>query len=190
MRTGSWATERPGTSDVDSEPAPEISVLADAETEFDASFVEQYPTLYQAAHRIAYRMLADREDAEDIAQEACIRAHQRWQVLTDGNYAAAWVAHVSTNLSLDRWRRRRCARRYLASSQLPPGVVNAERVDLNRALGTLPRRQREVVLLRYVADLPENEVARQLSCSPGTVKTHASRGLAALRAALGDNTDE
>jgi len=68
--------------------------------------------------------------------------------------------------------------------------VNTERVDLNRALATLPRRQREVVLLRYVVDLPENEVARQLSCSPGTVKTHASRGLAALRAALGDNSDE
>ena len=67
--------------------------------------------------------------------------------------------------------------------------MNAERVDLNRALGTLPPRQREVVLLRYVADLPELEVARQLECSPGTVKTHASRGLAALRAALGDKPD-
>jgi RNA polymerase sigma-70 factor (sigma-E family) len=189
VRKSTFAAERPDASGVLSESALGLSTLADAESEFDASFVEQYPTLYRAAHKIAYRLLADREDAEDIAQEACFRAHQRWDVLTDGNYAAAWVAHVSTNLSLDRWRRRRCARRYLASSQLPPGVVNAERVDLNRALGSLPRRQREVVLLRYVADLPENEVARKLSCSPGTVKTHASRGLAALRAALGDNSD-
>ena len=191
MRNSTFAAEQAGTSGVSSEPELDFSALAEAETEFDASFVEQYPTLYRAARKVAYRLLADREDAEDIAQEACFRAHQRWQVLTDGDdYAAAWVNHVSTNLSLDRWRRRRCARRYLASSQLPPGVVNAERFDLNRALGTLPRRQREVVLLRYVADLPENEVARQLRCSPGTVKTHASRGLAALRAALGDNSDE
>jgi len=186
----SFAADQTDASDVLSESELEFSARAEAETEFDASFVEQYPTLYRAAHKVAYRLLADREDAEDIAQEACFRAHQRWQVLTDGDYAAAWVSHVSTNLSLDRWRRRRCARRYLASSQLPPGIANAERVDLNRALGTLPRRQREVVLLRYVADLPENEVARQLSCSPGTVKTHASRGLAALRAALGDNSDD
>jgi RNA polymerase sigma-70 factor (ECF subfamily) len=152
-------------------------------------FVAAYPELHQAAYRIAFRFLGDREDAEDIAQEACIRACQRWPELSEGDYAPAWVNHVSTNLSLDRWRRRRCARRYLASAQLPPGIVNAERVDLNRALGTLPPRQREVVLLRYVADLPELEVARQLECSPGTVKTHASRGLAALRAALGDKPD-
>jgi RNA polymerase sigma-70 factor (sigma-E family) len=187
VRTGTGPVEWLGASN---EAAPDISVVADSQTTFDASFVEQYPTLYRAAHRIAYRMLADREDAEDIAQEACIRAHQRWHALSEGGYSGAWVAHVSTNLSLDRWRRRRCARRYLAAWQLPPGIVNAERVDLDRALGTLPRRQREVVLLRYVADLPENEVARQLSCSPGTVKTHASRGLAALRAALRDNPDE
>jgi DNA-directed RNA polymerase specialized sigma24 family protein len=160
-----------------------IEFLADdGATEFGAA----YPRLYQTAFRIAYRLLANREDAEDIAQETCIRACQRWATLSEGDYTAAWASQVSTNLSLDRWRRRRCALRYLASTLLPPGVVNAERVDLSRALGRLPRRQREVVLLRYVADLPELEVARQLRCSPGTVKTHASRGLAALRAALAD----
>lgn len=152
-------------------------------------FVDAYPDLYQAAYRIAFRLLGDREDAEDIAQEACIRACQRWRRLTDGDYAAPWVAHVATNLSLDRWRRRKSAQRYLSTHPRPAHAVNSDRVDLHRALDTLPRRQREVVLLRYVADLPEQEVARQLRCSTGTVKTHASRGLAALRAALGDTRE-
>jgi DNA-directed RNA polymerase specialized sigma24 family protein len=53
----------------------------------------------------------------------------------------------------------------------------------------LSRRQREVVALRYLADLPETDVARALGCSVGTVKQHASRGLAALRAALGPRSD-
>jgi RNA polymerase sigma factor (sigma-70 family) len=68
-------------------------------------------------------------------------------------------------------------------------------VDLVRALRALPRRQREVVALRYLADRPEAEVADLLGCSAGAVKQHAHRGLAALRARLapgagGDDDDE
>jgi RNA polymerase sigma-70 factor (sigma-E family) len=166
-------------------PAALLGTVAVAKEEF----VDAYPTLYRNAYRIAFRLLGDREDAEDIAQEACIRACQRWRRLADGGYAEAWTSHVTTNLSLDRWRRRRSALRYLQSSPRPTDPVAADRVDLHRALETLPKRQREVVLLRYVADLPEQEVARQLRCSAGTVKTHASRGLAALRAALGGSRE-
>ena len=60
---------------------------------------------------------------------------------------------------------------------------SAQRVDLQRALALSPK-QREVVVLRYLVDLPEAEVAQTLGCSVGTVKTHASRGLAALRKSL------
>jgi RNA polymerase sigma factor (sigma-70 family) len=52
-------------------------------------------------------------------------------------------------------------------------------MDLRSALQALPKRQREVVVLRYIADLSENQTAVQLGCSVGTVKTHAFRGLAA-----------
>jgi RNA polymerase sigma factor (sigma-70 family) len=57
----------------------------------------------------------------------------------------------------------------------------AERMDLTRALRRLPRRQRQVVVLRYLADWSEIDVAGELGCSTGAVKSHASRGLAALR---------
>ena len=64
-----------------------------------------------------------------------------------------------------------------------PGV-DAQRVDLQRALLALSPKQRDVVVLRYLVDLPEADVAKAMRCSVGTVKTHASRGLAALRRSL------
>jgi RNA polymerase sigma factor (sigma-70 family) len=57
---------------------------------------------------------------------------------------------------------------------------------VRQALGRLPRQQRAVLVLRYCEDLPETEVAAMLGCSAGTVKTHAHRGLRALRESLGD----
>jgi RNA polymerase sigma factor (sigma-70 family) len=60
---------------------------------------------------------------------------------------------------------------------------------VRRALATLPRQQRAVLVLRYFEDLTEADVARLLGCSPGTVKTHAHRGLLALRGALGSDFD-
>ena len=67
-------------------------------------FIDAYSGLFRDAYRVAFRLLGDREEAEDIAQEACIRACQRWRRLSEGGYAAPWVVRVSTNLSLDRWR--------------------------------------------------------------------------------------
>ena len=61
---------------------------------------------------------------------------------------------------------------------------DGQRVDLHRALDTLSRRQREVIVLRFLADLPEADVAKALGCSVGSVKQHASRGLAALRTTM------
>ena len=83
---------------------------------------------------------------------------------------------VSGNLAIDRWRRSRRARAHEAAfvaATLDPGP---DRVDLYRALDALPRRQREVVVLRYLADLPEAEVAEVIGCSLGTVKSNAVSG--------------
>ncbi len=147
-------------------------------------FVAAYPDLRGRAYRVAFRLLGDRHEAEDIAQEACIRACMRWRRLADGDYAGPWVAHVSANLARDRWRHTQRARTRGPQTTNAAAVCIAERVDLHRALDALPARQREVVLLRYIADLSEQEVARRVKCAPGTVKTHAARGLAALRSAL------
>jgi RNA polymerase sigma-70 factor (sigma-E family) len=162
---------------------PEADAKA-AETSFD----DEYPALYRSAYRVAFRLLGRREEAADLAQEACARAYARWNRIGGFDSPEAWVAKVAGNLAIDARRRENTAQRHRDSYVAPRPEDRAredERVDLHRALLTLPRRQREVVLLRFVADQPEAAVAAALGCSLGTVKSHASRGLAALRDALG-----
>jgi RNA polymerase sigma factor (sigma-70 family) len=95
------------------------------------------------------------------------------------------VARVATNLALGRWRKARSGRRAEPVVVVDAGDA-ALRVDLVEHLRRLPRRQREVVVLRYLADRSEQETADALGCSLGTVKQHAHRGLAALRTSLTD----
>ena len=146
------------------------------------SFDDRFDDLAATAHRVAYRIVGSREDARDIAQEALTRAFVRWNKVEPS--ADAWVARVATNLALDhaRYRARRQGRPVKDGPPVTP--ADPERLDLVAALRALPRRQRDVVILRYVADLPEAEVARALGLAPGTVKSHASRGLAALRTTI------
>ena len=148
-------------------------------------FDDCFPALGALAYRVGYRLLGDRGDAEEIAQETLARAYVRWRRVR--HYAEAWVVRVATNLALDRLRRRRfIAATPPARALDQPAIATsdihiAERLDLARELDRLPRRQRQVVALRYLADLPEADVARTLGCSVGTVKRHAHRGLTALR---------
>jgi RNA polymerase sigma-70 factor (sigma-E family) len=154
----------------------------------EPSFDDEYPALYRSAYRVAFRLLGRREEAADLAQEACARAYARWNRVGTFVSPEAWVAKVAGNLAIDARRRQSTEQRhvnaYVAESPEDRARYD-ERLDLHRALRALPRRQREVVLLRFVADQPEAAVASALGCSLGTVKSHASRGLAALRDALG-----
>jgi RNA polymerase sigma factor (sigma-70 family) len=160
-----------------------------------ASFDDQFAELFGLAYRVAYRIVGSREDASEIAQETMARAERRWPRLADRPHG--WVARVASNQAIGYWRRARRRQTTLLADPgngdrhtTPPAIDQAterwERVDLVRALQALPRRQREVVILRYLADRAEAEVAAVLGCSAGSVKTHATRGLAALRATLGD----
>lgn len=148
------------------------------------SFDEAFGELYRAAYKVAFRLLGDRTEAEDVAQEALARTYVRWRTVEP--YAAPWACRVATNVAIDRTRRTK----RLSGGDVPERATQdayaEDRLDLQRALRTLPKRQREVVALRYLADQPEDAVATALGLSAGTVKTHASRGLAALRARLGD----
>ena len=146
------------------------------------SYDERFDALAALSYRVAYRMVGSREDARDLAQEAMARAYVRWPKVRDK--AGGWVATVTTNLALDHLRRRSRRAPDLVDATRDDAATVAERSDLVAALRRLPRRQRDVVVLRYLADLPEAEVASTLGCSVGTVKQHAHRGLAALRASL------
>jgi RNA polymerase sigma-70 factor (sigma-E family) len=148
---------------------------------FDLAFA----SLYGLAYRVAFRILGDRGDAEDVAQETLARAAVRWSRLQDR--PEGWVTRVASNLAIDRYRRRK---RPVTPLTGPVGIVDpylGERGDLVHALRRLPRRQREAVVLRYLADLSEVQVALEMGCSVGAVKSHGARGLSSLRRHLSDS---
>ena len=155
----------------------------------DRSVVGHFDTTFAAAYRAAFRLLGERQDALECAQEALTRAYPKWERLAREGDPLPWVVRVAVNLATDRWRKGKFADRYVAqrradeqSAAADAGLV--DRLTLHRALATLPRRQREVVLMRYLADLSEATVAAALDISVGSVKQHAARGLAALRLAM------
>jgi RNA polymerase sigma factor (sigma-70 family) len=94
------------------------------------------------------------------------------------------VIAVAGNLAVDQLRRQQ--RKAAGGRNQPAGPIETVelRVDLQRALAQLPRRHRQVAILRYFSDLSEADIASELGCSPGTVKQHASRALARLRRIL------
>lgn len=131
--------------------------------------------------------------AEDLLQGALERTYLRWEGIHEGGHEA-YLRRALINAATSRWRRLRArvAETALAdegswvADPAVPDVDEAERLTqrdgLMRALRALPPRQRAVIVLRYVEDLPEAQVAAMLGCSLGSVRSQASRGLARLRA--------
>lgn len=145
-------------------------------------FEDAFPVLYRRAYQAAYRLTGDRGTSEDLAQEALTRAYSRWSELDDRR--EGWVVTTVVRLAIGRWRREQ---RRPPSSDHPHPPLDAqaaERVDLTRMLAALPRRQREVAVLRYLEDRSERDVADALGCSVGSVKRHATRVREALRPLL------
>jgi RNA polymerase sigma-70 factor (ECF subfamily) len=149
-------------------------------------FVELYDSLFPQAFLVARRLVGDAELAEDLAAEAFARAFARWERVRRHPAPEAWILRTTTNLAIDSLRRRRPDAAALAV--VDPEDAVALRLTLVAALGSLSRRQREIVVLRYLADLPEKEVAETLGISAGTVKTHLHRALQRLRDDLDPST--
>jgi RNA polymerase sigma-70 factor, ECF subfamily len=124
--------------------------------------------------------------AEDAVQEAVVRAWERSARGMEFESLEAWVATVALNLSRSRLRRLITERRL--RSKLQPEPVSAaavdDRLDVRRALTALPRRQREVAVLRYILDLTTSEIAEAMATSEGTVKSQLSKARAHLAEAL------
>lgn len=138
--------------------------------------------------RLAYAVTGDVGRAEDVLQEAFARLCTRWSRLREEDpdgYVRRMVVNEAISAGRRPWGRETPAAG--AADQRPASSAEIDRVDdraaLAQALTDLPARQRAVVVLRYVEDLSEVQVADLLGCSVGTVKAHASRGIARLRAA-------
>ena len=147
--------------------------------EHDPAFTELFDSAYPRAVRLGQRLLGTRAAGEDLAAEAFARAYARWGSVRRHPAPDAWVLRTATNLAIDQLRRSAPV-----SAEAPvadPADAVALRLALASALASLSRQQRTVVTLRYLADLPEHDVAIALGISVGSVKTHLSRGLDRLR---------
>jgi RNA polymerase sigma-70 factor (sigma-E family) len=146
--------------------------------------------------RTAYLMVWDAAEAEDLVQECLLAVARRWPRVRKMDHPHAYARRILVNLALDGSQRRMRHRQELVGdetatlSAMPDEpsarVLNAVgvRAELIAALGTLPPRQRAVLVLRYFEDLSELQAAELLGCSVGTVKSTASRGLTRLETAL------
>lgn len=150
----------------------------------DGDFERWFTDRYGQAVQVAGRIVGSHVLGEDLAQEAFARAYARWWRVGRLPHRDAWVMRVTINLAL----------RKVGSAVALPEVASiapafdelvVRRTDLVRALAQLPKRQRDVLALRYLGGLSEEETAARLSIAPGTVKSHAHRGVATLRAQLG-----
>jgi DNA-directed RNA polymerase specialized sigma24 family protein len=151
----------------------QIHMTISEEDDFDAFFFALYPR----ARALAAKVLASREDAEDVAAEAMARACARWRRLRELPHREGWLLRVTLNVAVDTLRKRR----ELSVDPDPPKGDPVDSLALRGAVRNLPRRQREVVGLRYFADMTEAQVASTLGISGGAVKRHAHRGIARLR---------
>ena len=140
--------------------------------------------------RTAYLIVWEQAEAEDLVQECLLKVARRWPRVRRMAQPRAYARRILVNLAVDGARGRARRRSELEAGVAPsPIAVDPlpaldTRAELLDALGELPARQRAVLVLRYFNDLTEAQVAEVLGCSPGTVKSSASRGLARLREAL------
>jgi RNA polymerase sigma-70 factor (sigma-E family) len=156
----------------------------------DDALVELYGAHYTGLVRLATFLLKENGPAEEIVQDAFVAMHASWRRLRDPERAEAYLRQAVVNRCRSALRRRKVVEKY-APKPLPdaPSAEHGALIALDRAgvvdrLRALPTRQREVLVLRYYGQLSEAEIAATLGISQGAVKSHASRGMAALRTSL------
>lgn len=152
--------------------------------------------LFRAHHlelvRLALVMTGDLATAEDVVQDAFERLHRGWRGLRQPSSSLAYVRSSVLNGCRSVHRRAAVARKHVPRLAEPdvsaPDAASAadDRGAMAAALRSLPRRQREVLVLRYYLDLDVAEIADTLRIAPSSVRAANTRGLAALARALGE----
>jgi len=165
-----------------------------------AEIVELYK---EKVYRICYRMLGNRHEAEDAAQEAFIRAYVNIDTYNPAMKFSSWLYRIATNLSIDKLRKKKPdvyldeevsgAEGLTMYSQLPAADASPEdtvetlelQETVQKAIQKLPEKYRSVIVLKYIEDLSLQEISEILDLPIGTVKTRIHRGREALRKHLG-----
>jgi RNA polymerase sigma-70 factor (sigma-E family) len=144
--------------------------------DFDATYVREFGGLV----RLAVLLVDDVNRAEEVVQDAFIKSHRRWHRIDNHR---AYLRSAVLNGCRSELRRRRLWRRSVSQLVTPSSSMDSpdEVFDIIRKL---PRKQREVLVMRYWLDWPEAQIAETLSIAPGTVKSTLSRALDQLRKEL------
>lgn len=166
----------------------------------DSALEQLYAAHWRSLVRLAALLVGDLGTAEEVVQDAFVSVHARWSRLREPDAALAYLRQSVVNGARSVQRHRGVVRRrtldlagrtvFEAPDAAQPALEHERRVVVLHALQALPRRQREVLVLRHYLNQSEAEIARTLGISAGSVKTHGSRGAAALRAALADRKEE
>lgn len=161
-------------------------------TASDPTFDELYHQLWWPMLRLATGLVDEVSIAEDVVQDAFAATFQRWGAIRDRQAAAGYLRTAVVNGSRSVLRRRLTARKHWHSVVDEPVdaadhsvLRTAERGRVLEAMRTLPDRQREVLTLRYVAELSDADIAQATGLSEGGVRSASSRALAAMRVTLG-----
>ena len=170
-------------------------VSSDSARSADAALEELYAAHWRSLVRLAVLLVRDVPTAEEVVQDAFVAVHARWSRLRDHDKALPYLRQCVVNGARSVLRRRGTATRFVqrqaglpeptAPSAEQEAAVGDRRAVVLDAMARLPERQREVLALRYYVDLSEAVIAAALGISRGAVKSHASRGSAALRTTLG-----
>jgi RNA polymerase sigma-70 factor (ECF subfamily) len=168
-------------------PAPEPPL--------DSPRLDDFSEFYAAHfHSLTVQLFAhtgDLNEAQDVVQEAFCRALARWAQLVSYDDPVAWVRRVAWNIATSRWRRLRTAMAFARrqrEEQVPE--PSPDRVALVAALARLPERQRQAVVLHYLADMPLTAIAAELGVAEGTVKSWLHRARTALAGQMVDTHAE
>jgi RNA polymerase sigma-70 factor (sigma-E family) len=150
-----------------------------------------YLAHYRPLVRLAALLVQDPATAEEIVQDAFVAVHAAWRRLPDADHALSYLRRSVIDRSRSVLRHRAVADKLApAVSPATPGAGRAGSVEVERsafvaALWTLPAAQREVVVLRYFADLPETQVASATGISEAAVRSQAAAAMSSLRSELG-----
>lgn len=161
-----------------------VDALRRGEPEILAELLERYGSEIQG---VAYLILRDRAEAEDVLMDTLLSALERASSLREPAALRAWLLRIATNHALGRRRRGGRLLRLSVMPDMPAADPDrADRLVLLSALDRLPPRTRAAVVLHYYADLPVVGVAAALGTSPNTVKTQLRKALESLRASLAE----
>jgi RNA polymerase sigma-70 factor (sigma-E family) len=167
------------------------SVQSPAATEADRVLTAMYDAEYRSLVRMSAVMLGDVGSAEEVVQESFIAVHAAWRGLRDMDKAVHYLRRSVLNRSRSVLRHRAVVDRHTPKHEpeMPSAeqaaIIRLERSAVVSALRSLPDRQREALVLKFYLDLSEEQVAAAMKISAGAVKSHTSRGKAALRTVLG-----